>query len=430
MARSPQPSERTTVDTAWLIGVQHPGEPDWAARDTLAELRELARTAGVRVLGETLARLREPDAATWIGRGRAETIGRNASTAGAELLIFDDDLAPAQARNLEELTGLRTLDRTQLILDIFAQRAQTSEGRLQIEFAQLEYLRPRLRHSRGQLEQQRGGIGLRGPGETQLEMDRRRIDRRIARIRMELEAVRERREELRRGRRRHGWALVCLVGYTNAGKSTLLNALCGAHVPADDRLFATLDPTTRRLDLPNHQPALLTDTVGFIRKLPHRLIEAFQATLEETARADLLVHVVDCAHPTADRHIEAVDAVLREIRAADRPKILALNKIDLPGAADRARRLAHGATRCVAISAAQQQGLDDLRGAIAEALRDRGISFEIEVPLTEGRALALIREHAALQSEMMSDDRIRLTGTIPARYRALIEPYWPSESLP
>ncbi len=428
MDRRLRPCEvSAAADAAWLVGVQRPGEPEWAARDTLAELRELARTAGVIVAGETIARLREPDAATWIGRGRAEGVGREAAAAGATLLIFDDDLAPAQARNLEDLTGLRTLDRTQLILDIFAQRAHTSEGRLQIELAQLEYLRPRLRHSRGRLEQQRGGIGLRGPGETQLEMDRRRIDRRIARIRSELEHVRERREELRRGRRRHGWALVCLVGYTNAGKSTLLNALCGAGVPADDRLFATLDPTTRRLELPNHQPALLTDTVGFIRKLPHRLIEAFQATLEETARADLLVHVVDCAHPAADRHIEAVDSVLRDLGAADRPRIFALNKIDVPGAADRARRLAHGAGRCVPISAARHEGLDELRGAIAEALRDRGLPFEIEVPAAEGRALALIREHAALQSETMQNDRIRLVGTIPARYRALIAPYHPSE---
>ncbi len=418
------------AETAWLIGVQRPGEPDWAARDTLAELRELARTAGVRVAGESLARLREPDAATWIGRGRAEMIGREAGTAGATLLIFDDDLAPAQARNLEDLTTLRVLDRTQLILDIFAQRAHTSEGRLQIELAQLEYLRPRLRHSRGRLEQQRGGIGLRGPGETQLEMDRRRMDRRIARIRSELEQVRARREELRRGRRRHGWALVCLVGYTNAGKSTLLNALCGAEVPADDRLFATLDPTTRRLELPNHQPALLTDTVGFIRKLPHRLIEAFQATLEETARADLLVHVVDCAHPAAESHIEAVNTVLREIGAGDRPRLLALNKIDLPGAADRARRLAHTAGPCIAISAARQEGLDELRGAIAEALRDRGIPFEIEVPAADGRALALIREHAALQSEAMNGDRIRIAGTIPPRYRWLVEPYERSEPAP
>ncbi|MCX7818932.1 MAG: GTPase HflX [Kiritimatiellae bacterium] len=430
MDRSPPQSEPAATEVAWLVGVRHGNEPEWSARETLDELRELACTAGVRVAGESLVRLREPDAATWIGRGRAEAIGREAAAAGATLLIFDDDLAPAQARNLEDLTGLRALDRTQLILDIFAQRAHTSEGRLQIELAQLEYLRPRLRHSRGRLEQQRGGIGLRGPGETRLEMDRRRIDRRIARIRAELELVRERREELRRGRRRHGWALVCLVGYTNAGKSTLLNALCGAEVLADDRLFATLDPTTRRLELPNHQPALLTDTVGFIRKLPHRLIEAFQATLEEAARADLLVHVVDCAHAAADRHIEAVDAVLREIGAADRPRILALNKTDLPGAADRARRLAHGAGQCVLISAARGEGLDELRWAIAEALRERGLPFEIEVPATDGRTLALIREHAAIQSESMNGERIRLSGTIPARHRALIEPYRSAEPPP
>jgi len=417
------PSDRSAAEAAVLVGMQRFNVPAWQPADTLAELAELAASAGVRTVDRRLVRLRQPDPATFIGRGSAAEIGARALALGARLLIFDDDLSPAQARNIEDLTGLRAIDRTQLILDIFARRARTSEGRLQIELAQLEYLRPRLRHSRGRLEQQRGGIGLRGPGETQLEMDRRRMDHRIARIRQELEAVRARREELRRGRRRHGWSLICLVGYTNAGKSTLLNALCGASVPADDRLFATLDPTTRRLELPNHRPALLTDTVGFIRKLPHRLVEAFQATLEEASRADLLLHVVDAAHPRAEEHIEAVEAVLTEISAAARPRLLVWNKLDLEGAAARAARLGGGGRRGVGVSAATGTGLDELRAAVADLLRARGVPFDVRVPLADGRALALIRQGAAVESETIEGDVVRLAGTIPERLLGHLEPY-------
>lgn len=427
MDRSTSPSERAASESAAAVGVQRGREPAWRVADSLDELAELSESAGVRVASRVIVRLRQPDPATWIGRGRVAEAAAQASAAGATLLIFDDELSPAQARNIEDIGGLRAIDRTQVILDIFAQRARTSEGRLQIELAQLEYLRPRLRHSRGRFEQQRGGIGLRGPGETQLELDRRRIDGRIERIRQELERVRKRRGELRRGRRRHGWALVCLVGYTNAGKSSLLNALCGAAVASDDRLFATLDPTTRRLELPNHQPALLTDTVGFIQKLPHRLVEAFQATLEEATQADLLVHVVDAAHPRADQRMTAVEAVLAEIHAADRPRLVALNKIDLPGALACARRLSAGPGRFVPVSAMTGAGLDDLRAEIADCLRQRGVPFDVRIPLADGRALALIRQCAGIQSETVEADSVRLTGMIPARMLGLIAPHSPNE---
>ncbi len=410
-------------EVAMLIGVRRPGQPEWEVQDTLDELAELADTAGVAQTYRTIVRLREPDAATWVGKGKIVQIAEETCALGATLLIFDDDLTPAQARNIEAITHLRVVDRTQLILDIFAQRARSSEGRLQIELAQLEYLRPRLRHRGGELEQQRGGIGLRGPGETQLELDRRRIDRRIARIREELERVRQRRSELRRGRRRHGWALVCLVGYTNAGKSSLLNALCGASVYADDRLFATLDPTTRRLELPNHQPALLTDTVGFIRKLPHRLVEAFHATLEEVVRADLLLHVVDAGHPRAEDRMAAVAAVLKEIGADTCPQIVVFNKLDMPGAPERARGLGRLVARWVGVSARTGQGLDELRAEVADMLRERGRWFRARVPVSDGRTLALIHEVAAIQSERVDGSDMIVEGRIPPGWWGAVVPY-------
>lgn len=416
-------SENAGVETAILVGVQRQGDPAWKVRDTLDELAELAGTAGVRVAETFVCRLRAPNPATFIGPGKVDELATRAAATGATTLIFDDDLSPPQSRTIETRTGMKVVDRTQVILDIFAQRAHTSEGRLQIELAQLEYLLPRLRHMWSHLERQKGGIGLRGPGEKQLELDRRRIERRIDHIRDELEHVRSHREELRRGRRRHGWAIVCLVGYTNAGKSTLLNAVCDAGVMADRRLFATLDPTTRRIDLPNHQPALLTDTVGFIRKLPHRLVEAFKATLEEVAQADLLVHVIDASHPQTEAHIAAVDAVLKEIGADGRPRILAFNKIDLPGAGPQARRLAGALARTVAISAATGEGLDALRTEIADCLRDRGIEFDVRIPLSDGRTQALIRQGASVQSMEFESEYVRIVGRIPERLRGLVEPH-------
>jgi len=274
----------------------------------LEELSELATTAGGQVVGDGLQRLVAPCATTFIGKGKADEFAEHCRRADVDTVIFDDELSPAQSRNLERVFNCKILDRTSLILDIFAQRARTKEGKLQIELAQLQHLLPRLTRFWGHLSRQKGGIGMRGgEGETQLETDRRRVQDRIARIERELEVVRRQRSTQRNARQRNPWALASIVGYTNAGKSTLLNTLTGADVLAENKLFATLDPTTRRLRLPTNQNVLVTDTVGFIRKLPHGLVEAFKATLEEVVQADLLIHVVDASHPQAEEQIQSVD---------------------------------------------------------------------------------------------------------------------------
>ena len=422
MDRSPSISE-PAFERALLAGAHPRDEPAWAAKDSVDELAELATTAGVTTVGRFVCRLRKVSPATYLGRGKCEELRDLAASLAADVILFDEDLSPAQGRNVEDIVGRRVIDRTQVILDIFARRAHTSEGRLQIELAQLEYILPRLRHMWTHLERQKGGIGLRGPGEQQLELDRRRIETRIVRIRREIEQVRSRRAELRRGRRRHGWALVCLVGYTNAGKSTLLNALSGSRVYADDKLFATLDPTTRRIDLPNHQPALLTDTVGFIRKLPHNLVDAFKATIEEAAVADLLVHVMDASHPQVRMQADAVRRVLAEIVAAERPVIDVLNKVDRPEGAHQAGRLEPHCHRPVAISALTGDGLDALRAEIADCLRDRSVPFAARVPLGEGRIQALIRQGASIESERFTDRAWCVEGRMPSRLAGQIAPY-------
>jgi len=415
-------------ERALLVAVQRPREPAWEVQDALDELAQLSASAGVVALERRVFRQRAPHAALFIGAGQADALAERVRALGAHTVIFDEDLTPVQGRNLEQRLGARAVDRTQVILDIFAQRAHTSEGRLQIELAQLEYLRPRLRRLWTHLERQKGGIGLKGPGEQQLELDRRRLDLRIDRIRSELERVRARRGELRRGRARHGWALVALVGYTNAGKSTLLNRLADARVYADDRLFATLDPTTRRIALPNRQPALLTDTVGFIRKLPHDLVDAFRATLEEVTQADLLVHVIDAAHPRVDAQIAAVGAVLGELGAGSKPMVHALNKTDLPAATATARRLAAALPRAVPISAATGEGLDAFRAEIADALQDRRIPVALRLPLTEGRRLAEIRRAGRVESLRYAEDGIHVEARVPPALAAALAEFADGEA--
>ena len=294
---------------------------------------------------------------------------------------------------------------------------------MQIELAQLEYLLPRLRHMWTHLERQKGGIGLRGPGEKQIEMDRRRILERITRYRRDLQGVKDRRAELRRGRRRHGWSLISLVGYTNAGKSTLLNALTGAGVLAYDQLFATLDPTTRRLDLPNHQPALLTDTVGFIRKLPHHLVDSFKATLEEVSQADLLLHVVDASHPLVDEQVDAVFGVLRDLGLGDKPIVTVLNKMDRPEAKLNEARLLAKLGAGVGLSAAKGTGLADLCALLADVLRHRLVRLHLDVPVREGKLLAALRSAGSILAEKYEGETAQLEVSIPERLRGACEPY-------
>ncbi len=414
MDRPPYRSE-PPPETALLIGVQQSRAREWEVREHLEELGRLCRTAGARVDGSLLCRVGRIHPAYYVGPGKAREIADRVRAESIATVVFDDDLSPAQGRNLEDLIGAKVIDRTQVILHIFAQHARTREGRMQVELAQLEYLLPRLRRMWTHLERQKGGMGMHGPGEKQLELDRRRILERIDRFRGSLQSVRRHRAEQRRGRRRHGWGLVSLVGYTNAGKSTLLNSLTGAAVVADDALFATLDPTTRRLRLPNHQQVLLTDTVGFIRKLPHGLVESFKATLEEVTQADLLVHVVDAAHPQVEEQLAAVDTVLRELGVQDKPVLYAMNKMDQPEARARARALSAARRPAVEVSALRGSGLDALCDAISDRLRDRATRARVAIPMSEARLLSAIRSGATLFRSDYEGDRAILDGAFPPR---------------
>ena len=318
------------MERALLVGLEVKGASNsWPLEDSLEELSLLARTAGAEVAGRITQRLKAPNPAYFIGRGKLEEIIRLREELRYDLVIFDDELSPAQQRNLEKILEVKVIDRTALILDIFARRAQTHEGRLQVELAQHEYLLSRLAGLWPHLERLGGGIGTRGPGEKQLETDRRLIERRIQRLRKEIESVRKHRALYRRRRSKAGIPIVALVGYTNAGKSTLLNTLGHAHVLVEDKLFATLDPVTRRLTLPDGRKVLLTDTVGFIQKLPPMLVAAFKATLEELSEADLLLHLVDVTHKNAVQQARTVEEVLTELGLGGKPRLLALNKIDL-----------------------------------------------------------------------------------------------------
>ncbi len=301
----------------------------WSLEVSVKELGQLARTAGAVLVGTITQRLSEPNQSYYLGKGKLEELISFKERVGYNLVIFDDELAPAQQRNLEEALKVKVIDRSALILDIFAQRAKTHEGRLQVELAQQEYLLPRLAGRWPHLERLGGGIGTRGPGETQLESDRRIIQRKIQRLKEELESVRKHRALYRHRRNVQGIPVVAIVGYTNAGKSTLLNALSDANVLVEDKLFATLDPTTRRLTLPNKKQVLLTDTVGFIQKLPPTVVAAFRATLEELSEADLLLHIVDMSSETAAQQCHTVEAILKDLGLADKPTLLAFNKIDL-----------------------------------------------------------------------------------------------------
>jgi GTP-binding protein HflX len=376
------------AERALLIGLERDGVSKWDLRDSMEELRELASSAGAEVVDTVTQKLPKPTAPFYIGKGKAEAIKESVQSRGVTSVIFNDELSPAQGRNLENLLSRKVLDRTQLILDIFAQRARSREGRLQIELAQLQYLLPRLTRMWHHLSRQTGGIGTRGPGETQLEVDRRRVQNRIARLERELEGVRKVRNVQRQGRKRHQWPVAAVVGYTNAGKSTLLNLMTGADVLAVDKLFATLDPTTRSFTLPNKQRVLLTDTVGFLRNLPHTLIESFKATLEEVSEADLLIHVVDLSHLRVDEQMAAVDSVIKELDAFGKQTLIVFNKIDLLENPDLASTYCRRFPGSVAISAKMGQGIDQFVDALQSALGAWRLRSHFRIPLSESNVIA------------------------------------------
>ena len=377
-------------ERALLIGLEKEGVSKWDLHDSLDELRELANSAGAEVVDTVTQKLSKPTAPYYIGRGKAEMIKESCRDQQVTSVIFDDELSPAQGRNLENLFARKVLDRTQLILDIFAQRARSREGRLQIELAQLQYLLPRLTRMWNHLSRQTGGIGTRGPGETQLEVDRRRVQERIARLERELESVRKTRAIQRQGRKRHQWPVAAVVGYTNAGKSTLLNLLTGADVVAEDKLFATLDPTTRSFVLPNKQRVLLTDTVGFLRKLPHTLIESFKATLEEVSEADLLIHIVDLSHPRVDEQMEAVDRVTKELDAYGKQTLIVFNKIDKLANREGVDSYLKRFSGSVAISARNGEGVNQLVQALEGALSSWRLRSRFRIPANESALIAEI----------------------------------------
>jgi GTPase len=392
------------------------GQPDLDAEESLAEFKELVRSAGGQVAAELLQRRPRPDPATLVGSGKVEEIAGVVASTEADLVLFDHDLTPTQLRNLEAALPCRVLDRTQLILDIFARHARTREGQLQVELAQLEYLLPRLTGRGKAMSQLGGGIGTRGPGETQLETDRRRIQRRIDQLKRELDAVRRVRRQQRQRREAVPVPTVALVGYTNAGKSTLFNTITGAQVLSSSRMFATLDPKLRAIDLPSRRKVLLSDTVGFIRNLPHTLVTSFRATLEEVAQAEVLLHIRDAASTYGEEQKAQVEKVLGELEVLNKPRIEILNKIDLLDEDERQRLREHGAARGqVAVSAVTGEGIDDLLKAIDATLHsDPLLDAELRIPQHEGAVLAAIEAGMIVHAREYEGNLVRLNVTGPA----------------
>lgn len=412
------------TEKVFLVGVELKGGSHWDLEDSLDELAELATTAGAVVAGRGSQKLEAPLAGTFIGTGKAAEFAAWCKEREVDTIIFDDELSGAQAKNLEAIFEAKILDRTSLILDIFAQRARTREGKLQVELAQLQHLLPRLTRYWSHLSRQKGGIGMRGgEGETQLEADRRKVQERIDRIRDELETVRKQRSTQRHGRQRNLWPLASIVGYTNAGKSTLLNRLTGANVLAEDKLFATLDPTTRRLKLPSNQNVLLSDTVGFIRKLPHGLVEAFKATLEEVVLADLLIHVVDASHPHAAEQIAAVNAVVDELGAGGKSTLMVFNKVDRLEGGGVAAKFLEAHPNSVAISAKTGEGMDHLMAELGTLIRPIRDYVELSVPHSLSHVIARLHQVAQIVERDYDGEEARFKARIPPHLHAEFEPF-------
>jgi len=405
-------------ESAVLVGVllpdsslphesHHGGEP-------LDELAGLVETAGATVVGLLTQNRQTPDKTTYLGKGKVEELKQLAEVTEANIVVFDNDLSPAQIRNLEQALDLKVLDRTEVILDIFSNRAQTHEARLAVELAQLEYSLPRLKRMWTHLSRMKMGVGMRGPGEKQLETDRRLVEKRISDLRGDLKTIEKRKE--REVSARNDRMTVSLVGYTNTGKSTLMNALTDAQVLAEDRLFATLDTRTRRWQLPGWGPVLLSDTVGFIRDLPHKLIASFKATLEESRQADLLIHVADASNPAAMDQIVAVYEVLRELGIEEKNTILTLNKLDLVDDPLRVEALRARYPHAVEISAQTGEGLSSLASKVSGALSRDFLDLEIELDVTEGRLLAYLAQHGEVLSRTFAENRVTVHCRISEKH--------------
>ena len=394
-----------------------PSIPEFDAEESLAELRTLAESAGARVVGEILQRRDRPDPATLVGAGKLEEIAGAAASVDADVLLFDHDLSPSQQRNIEKIIERRVIDRTQLILDIFARHARTREGQLQVELAQLHYMMPRLAGHGVEMSQLGGGIGTRGPGETQLETDRRKIARRVRHVEQQLENVRRIRAQQRQRRESAPVATVALVGYTNAGKSTLFNALTRAGVLSSPKMFATLDPTIRAVELPSKRKVLLSDTVGFIRNLPHTLVSAFRATLEEVQRASLILHVSDASSRLSAEQDAQVEIVLKELEAEKKPRLRVMNKVDLLDGEVAENLMADAAresSRTVYVSAVEGTGLDTLLGRIDKMIEEDQVSrVKLRVPQREGKMLALLEARARVYSRAYKDGAVELEVEAP-----------------
>jgi len=411
-------------------GIGDPPDGSWPVEASLEELAQLARTAGLEVVGQIAQKLERPNPATFIGPGKVEELIERVTETAANVVVFDEELSPRHQRELEKALGdgVKVLDRTALILDIFAQHAQTREGALQVELAQYEYRLPRLtrawthlaRQAGGRAGGATGGVGVRGPGETQLETDRRVIRRRIAHLKDELEKVRAHRSRYRARRRREGIPVVSIVGYTNAGKSTLLNALSDAGVLVEDKLFATLDPTTRRVRLPSGRVVLFTDTVGFIQKLPTHLVAAFRATLEEVTESDLLLHVLDITHPQARRQAEAVLETLETIGAVGKPMVTALNKVDRLADPAGAFSLVEDLPNPVFISALRGDGLSDLLQKVEDILERDLVPVRVILPFDRSDLVQMIRDQGVIESQEPTARGMRIAAMVPPRLAGLL----------
>jgi GTP-binding protein HflX len=413
-------STRAPRERAFLIGVLLPGSTDELVREQMIELADLARTAGAEVVGSDVQRRSQIDARHFIGMGKVEELREMKLEGGFDVVMCNEDLSPRQQRNLELDLKTRVLDRTEVILEIFAQHARTHEGRLQVEAARLHHLLPRLIGAYAydrQVGGRRGGVGARGGfGEQQIEVERRRIRRRMRDLEREIELVRTQRHQQRTGRRRAALETAAIVGYTNAGKSTLLNSLTGAGVRAEKKLFATLDPTTRKLELPAGRELLVTDTVGFIQKLPTDLVAAFRATLEEVTEADLILQVLDVSSPSIEEQAETVDKILGDLGAADKPRVVALNKVDLLGTAARRRAIGLLSSRypgAVAISAIGRAGFGELLGALDQASRGDTVSLEILVPYGSEGVLAALRKIGGVERTEYVEGGTKAWGWAP-----------------